>query len=130
MYLKATYPKFYLFLILFRFQSSVVFFQPETEETAYVYNYKTTSQYFRILGKSCALFLQPETEDRNNKSRSRPFHLPDTPRSNRNSSSGIILPGTEMTSPDSASSGVLPGGQWRESYCLFALGSWREREEA
>ena len=64
MYLKATYPKFYLFLILFRFQSSVVFFQPETEERAYVYNYKTTSQYFRILGKSCALFLQPETEDR------------------------------------------------------------------
>ena len=73
---------------------------------------------------------QPETEDRNNKSRSRPFHLPDTRRSNRNSSSGMILPGTEMTSPKSASSGVLPGGQWRVSYCLFALGSWREREEA
>ena len=73
---------------------------------------------------------QPETEDRNNKSRSRPFHLPDTRRSNRNSSSGIILPGTEMTSPDSASSGLLPGGQWRVSYRLFALGSWREREEA
>ena len=61
MYLKVTYPKFYLFLILFRFQSGVVFFQPETEERACVY--KTTSQYFNMPAKSCAIFFQPETED-------------------------------------------------------------------
>ena len=62
MYLKVTYPKFYLFLILFRFQSGVVFFQPETEERACVY--KTTSQYFNMPAKSWAIFFQPETEDR------------------------------------------------------------------